>query len=156
MRYAALLILLSGCSYLSTKLAVHPVKHTAKGIPYHIRADVFEANHDLIARWIDWRAEEWVKMKSFWGCGHFSDDELWEAAKSVPILIYPGHFIWGNHLGWNYYGSHIVIAIDNPPAWVNIPTDPEYKRLMHPWDMQFGLRHLPHEFTHTVLQDFHP
>lgn len=170
-RGIVLLALLSGCYNFP------PLHKTAQGIEIHIDADV-TVSAEEVDRWVDLRLKEWLAHKADWGCAKWSDRELLDAAQSEPIIIRGGTFIAGTRvMGVNYYDElgqeRIVVTINYPPLRPSAGEwDPEYvkKITLLPGDngngnaaasrfdfeYSYGLRQLPHEWTHTVRKAWHP
>jgi len=130
-------------------------------VPIHINSDV-PVDQATVDEWVDLRVDEWLTHKVDWGCEGLSDGYLEQLATLVPVIIDSGYFVPGSTdvMGYNHDGSNsrIVVAIDYPALRTWSQYDPDY--VTHPAvdDVYytFGLRELPHEWTHTARGAWHP
>lgn len=156
--FIALFLISVGCSSGSQPSLRATPKHS---IPVHVRADVILVDEATVLSWIDLRADEWIANKAAWGCEGFSDEHLVVLLQARPVVVFSGHYLphqpWA--MGWNTYDSpspKIDVTL-NWPALV-LPSD-LYNGAgigIRQFDYSYGLRQLPHEWTHTARGDFHP
>ena len=158
-----LFCLLTGCAHFPD------IHYTPKyGIPVHVRGDV-PVDQALVDAWIDTRADEWLNHRADWGCAAWTDDELRTCLTDRPVIVFPGWFLFnstqGECMGLNWTdtgfpggGSYIHVTIDFPALREFCPWDPDYVKVSADDDLlySFGLRQLPHEWTHTARGAWHP
>jgi hypothetical protein len=132
---------------------------TPAGVPVHVHADVTEADPQTIRAWVDLRLEEWVANKAAWGCARFTDDELRFLAHSKHVIVYPGYYLPDHPgaMGWTSYAHPVIeVAINWPPMILNSDLYNGAGISVNAFDYSYGLRELPHEWTHTALGEWHP
>jgi hypothetical protein len=153
MKYAVLsFAILSGCAK-----EIRP-DVTAGGVQVEIRADVVESDHASILLWVDLRLEEWIRNKSAWGCDRFTDEELRILARAKRVVVYPGYVLPGRDgaMGWNSKDHPVIdVAVNFPPMILNDWTYNGVGVGVVPFDYSYGLRELPHEWTHTARGEWH-
>ena len=89
------------------------------------------------------------------------DENLRVLLQARPVLVLPGYYLPNTqNMGLNTYGpasnQRIEVTL-NWPALV-FPSD-LYNGAgigIRQFDYSYGLRQLPHEWTHTARGDFHP
>lgn len=153
---AGLAIILAGCAHYP------PLTHTPKyRIPVHVRADV-PVDEVTVLMWVDLRGDEWIRNKDAWGCSGFHGFELEMLMRAEPVIIFPGYSLpdrADGALGYNEYegdAPQIHISINSPPLIVNSDLYNGVGIGIVAFDYSYGLRQLPHEWTHTARGNWHP
>ena len=149
MRYFAILVLLLGCGCRldpdcdPPPFVMPPLLETQGGVKVYV-PPIAEALYGraVVLAWVDIRVQQWIGNKPAWGLEAFDDATLWAFARQYPVIGYDGYVVPGDnphkhYSGYNWYGVRIEIAVE--------PIDTS----------GVGLMWLPHEFTHSVLYDFH-
>jgi hypothetical protein len=157
-KYALALVLLFGCAGRQIDTTATP-KHR---VPVHVNADV-TMDVPTVLMWVDMRLDEWVRNKAAWGCAEFSDDHMVMLAQLEPVIVYRGAGLEPlpgvPYLGYNEFNG------DDPAIHVTLfwPSFPISSDLINgagvgvvPFDYSYGLRQLPHEWTHTARGYWHP
>jgi|SRR5579871_3207726 len=133
-------------------------------VPVHINSDV-PIDQATVDEWVDLRVDEWVAHKVDWGCEGLSDGYLEQLAALEPVIIYSGYFLPTDttlqYMGMNYYDNanpKIEVTVDYPALRQASQWDPYYVTNAAQDDQlySYGLRQLPHEFTHTARGAWHP
>lgn len=155
---------LTGCVHLPAMQGT-PKHH----VQIHVNADV-PIDAATVAGWVDRRVDEWIAHKKDWGCDQWSDAELEAMCQKEPIIVYSGYFLdkkntgakdSKQYIGWNFYDildPYINVTIDFPAARTFLQWDPDYVNHAPQDDplFSFGVRELPHEWTHTARGAWHP
>lgn len=153
---AAAAAMMAGCAHYPP--LIKTPKHK---IAVHVRADV-PVDGLTVLMWVDLRADEWLRNRAAWGCEDKQDFELGIALHSEPVIIHGEQVIWNGELwclGYNQYTGddpQIHVTINNPPL---LSSDPLYNGDgigIVAFDYSYGLRQLPHEWTHTARGNWHP
>lgn len=132
---------------------------TSLGIPVKFDPS-FTGDRKAALTFVDYRASQWVAEKADWGCGAWSDEELYDFARSELVVIYgckkvPGDLLSTNWDGYNFYGERIEIIYDCPHDTTPSQYDPAAVAVQYALDPS-PLYLLKHELTHTVLGNWHP
>lgn len=149
------LIIQAGCAHYP------PLTHTPKyRIPVHVRGDV-PVDELTVLMWVDLRGDEWIRNKGAWGCSQFKDFELEMLMRAEPVIVFTGYSLPGwpsGTVGYNQYNGNepqIHVAINNPPViWSDAIYNGEGIGIVK-FDYSYGLRQLPHEWTHTARGNWH-
>lgn len=162
MKIAAAVLCLILCSCEQDKGHALPrdlgAAETPLGIKVKFSGD-FQGDRATALVYVDLRVTQWVSEKSLWGCGGYTDEELYAIARSELVVIYDGNCVAGDggsaYTGYNFYKNRIEVIYDCPHAAGPGPYDPQAVSAAY-WDENDPLYQLKHEWTHSALGDWHP
>lgn len=149
MRYAlaCLALTLFGCCDEKTSVSVTVTDTTPLGVRLDLSRISDAAMRAQIPGWVDTQVALWLSARQ--GLEGYTEDELLAAARSEPVVVFPGGTVPGDgkkvESGYNWYGVQIQAAVYDTAADGSLFLD-----------RGLGLNVLRHEWTHTVLGDFHP